>query len=279
MSSKSPVPNLLPDTSGSPRMSPSKESSNDSGFLSSHGCFDIFCGRGIGFVDHPGNQRMLSIVQRYKVQYQAACKPEKTSITQHVVQIIQNSGDLPAKFLKQIGTDTDTTWYELGDKEVHKKIAHTLRENKTAIKSCKESVQVTSHKRKKREADGTSDDLPQTHAPKSILLTRTRSSDSIHPNSEKESHDILTIIAHLADSPTVSISDDEASHHSCRGPNEGDSFFEAEGEPLSFQQEHLFQECEIGSFFHAVLGIDDQADDLLFRSFLEDLGPDTVVPC
>jgi hypothetical protein len=269
MRSQSPIPNLLPDTgtSGSPRMSPSKESSNDSGLLSSHGSFDIFCGRGIGFLVHPGNKRMLSIVQRYKVQYQAACKPEKYSITQHVVQIIQNSGDSPAKFLKQIGTDTDTTWYELGDKEVHKKIAHTLRENKTTIKSCKESIQVTSHKRKKREADCTSDDLPQAHAPKSILPTRTRSSDSIHPNPEKESLDILTMTAHLADSQTVSVSDDEVSHHPCRGSNEGDSFFEAEGEPLSFQQEHRFQECEIGSLFHAVLGIDEQADDLLSDPF------------
>jgi hypothetical protein len=279
MSSKSPVPNLLPDTSGSLRMSPSKESSNDSGLLSSHGSFDIFCGRGIGFFDHPGNKRMLSIVQRYKAHYQAASKPEKYSITQHVVQIIQNSGDSPAKFLKQIGTDTDTTWYELGDKEVHKKIAHTLRENKTTIKSCKESIQVTSHKRKKREADCTSDDLPQAHAPKSILPTRTRSSDSIHPNPEKESLDILTMTAHLADSQTVSVSDDEVSHHPCRGSNEGDSFFEAEGEPLSFQQEPLFQACEIGSLFHALLGFDEQADDLLFRSFLEDLGLDIVVPC
>jgi hypothetical protein len=259
-------------------MSASKESSNGSVRLSSHGPFDIFCGRGVGFFDHPGNQRMLSIVQRYKTQYQAASKPEKYSITQHIVQIIQNTGDLPAKFLKQTGSDTDATWYELGDKEVHKKIAHTLRENKTTIKSCKESVQVTSHKRKKREADGTSDDLPQAHAPKSILPTRTGSSDSSKPNLEKESLDILTMVAKL-NSSTVSVSDDEASHHPCRGPNEGDSFFEAEGEPLSFQQEHLFQECEIGSLFHAVLGVDEQADDLIFRSFLEDLGPDMMVPC
>jgi hypothetical protein len=166
MSSKSLIPQLLSDTSGSPRMSASKESSNGSVRLSSHGPFDIFCGRGVGFFDHPGNQRMLSIVQRYKTQYQAASKPEKYSITQHIVQIIQNTGDLPAKFLKQTGSDTDATWYELGDKEVHKKIAHTLRENKTTIKSCKESVQVRAHKRKKREADCTSNDLPQAHAPK-----------------------------------------------------------------------------------------------------------------
>jgi hypothetical protein len=278
MSSKSPVTNLLLDTSGSLRMSPSKESSKDSGLVSSHGSFDIFCGRGIGFFDHPGNQRMLHIVQRYKAQYQTASKAEKTSITQNVVQIIQNTGDSPAKFLKQIGADTDATWYELGDKEVHKKIAHSLRENKTTIKSCKESIQVRAHKRRKREAD-ISDDLPQTHAPKSILPTRTRSSDSIHPNLEKESLDILTMVAHLSDSPNVSVFDDEASHHPCQGSNEEDGFFEAGGEPLSSQQESLLQECEFGSLFHAVLGVDEQADDLIFRSFLEDLGPDMVVPC
>jgi len=101
---------------------------------------DVLCGRGRGYFEHPGNRRMLAIISKYKPEYQMASKIEKSAITQRVLNLVLNPQDGSARprFLKkETGKKKggiSSGWSELCVKEVHKKVAHTLREQKTIVK-------------------------------------------------------------------------------------------------------------------------------------------------
>ena len=79
---------------------------------------------------------MLSIISQFKSEYQKAPKIEKSAITQRVLEAIlqPRDGSARPRFLKKAGNRkraSGSGWLELCEKEVHKKIAHTLREQKT----------------------------------------------------------------------------------------------------------------------------------------------------
>ena len=95
------------------------------------GPFDVLSGRGRPFIDHPGNDRMRTIVEAYKAKYKAAEKQEKTQITKEVVEIIKNGGEEKGRFLKQQSNGKDAPWFEVSTKEAHKKVGHRLRDDKT----------------------------------------------------------------------------------------------------------------------------------------------------
>lgn len=83
---------------------------------------------------------MLAIISKYKPEYQTASKVEKSAITYRVLQLILNPQDGSARprFLKKENGKKKsgllTCWSVLCEKEVHKKVAHTLREQKTIVK-------------------------------------------------------------------------------------------------------------------------------------------------
>jgi hypothetical protein len=95
---------------------------------------------------------MLSIIAPFKEGYQMASKVEKTKIVQRVLELIllPNNGDQP-RFLRSDSHKKSkkvSCWCELEEKEVAKKIAHTLREQKTIVKpSTKEMRKNLSTKR------------------------------------------------------------------------------------------------------------------------------------
>lgn len=103
---------------------------------------DVLCGRGRGYFEHPGNRRMLAIISQFKSEYQTASKTEKSIITHRVLQLILNPRDGTARprFLKEESNGkkkergVNGSWSELCEKEIHKKVAHTLREQKTILK-------------------------------------------------------------------------------------------------------------------------------------------------
>ena len=102
---------------------------------------DVLCGRGRGYFEHPGNRRMLAIISRFKCEYQTASKTDKSIITNRVLHLILNPRDGTARprFLKEShGSKKEKgvngSWSELCEKEIHKKVAHTLREQKTILK-------------------------------------------------------------------------------------------------------------------------------------------------
>jgi hypothetical protein len=130
--------------------------------------WDILCGRGRGFFEHPGNRRFLSILEPFKDEYQTANKPEKSTIAHRVMMLIiepaypdfqvedtrlaismnghcikfwrKHADDTSFKVNKKKKTDDDDrldsfSWVQLDEKESLKKIAHTLREQKTIVRS------------------------------------------------------------------------------------------------------------------------------------------------
>lgn len=116
------------------------ESSNCMG-SSSPSSYDVLCGRGRGFYNHPGNRRMLGIVAHFKDEYRLAKKLDKCKIAKRVLQLIlkppeddpSRSGQL--KFWRkgedgasQSSSDASGQWIELSKAEAQKKVAHTLRE-------------------------------------------------------------------------------------------------------------------------------------------------------
>jgi len=111
---------------------------------------DILCGRGRGAFEHSGNRRMLLIIAPYKQAYQVAPKVEKAKIARHVYELIVNQVDTRVnhrpRFIKKGKAskkdksedssqekDNTSCWYELSMDEAIKKVAHTLREQKTVV--------------------------------------------------------------------------------------------------------------------------------------------------
>ena len=89
------------------------------------GTRDVLCGRGRGYFNHPGNRRMLQIVNENKARYRAAGKTMKTIIVRDVTISIQSGG---TRFLKL--DPKSNHWYEVTALDAHKKVCHCLREEK-----------------------------------------------------------------------------------------------------------------------------------------------------
>ena len=83
---------------------------------------DILLGRGKPFQNHPGNQRMLSLVDKYKERYQAAERKEKHDIVEEVMGIIEGSG---GRFLRRV--DYENYWVPVQHSIAYRKVGHAFR--------------------------------------------------------------------------------------------------------------------------------------------------------
>ncbi|KAL3935758.1 MAG: hypothetical protein SGBAC_008788 [Bacillariaceae sp.] len=83
---------------------------------------DILLGRGKPFQNHPGNQRMLKIVDEHKERYLSEKRDKKRAIVEEVLDIIQKNG---ARFLKRI--DHGEYWREVESTVSFEKVSHALR--------------------------------------------------------------------------------------------------------------------------------------------------------
>lgn len=88
---------------------------------------DIVFGRGKGFQNHPGNQRMRDIVEKYKVQYHSLKRAEKRKMVESVYKEIAGGG---ARFLKKV--DGENAWVMVDAPVAIQKVSHTLRCRKNA---------------------------------------------------------------------------------------------------------------------------------------------------
>lgn len=98
---------------------------------------DVLCGRGRGFFCHPGNRRMLEIVEKNKARYRAANKTKKTEIVRDVTDEIEEGG---TRFLKRASAKSNKGWYEVSAIEKHKKVCHCLREEKNVAETSSASA-------------------------------------------------------------------------------------------------------------------------------------------
>jgi hypothetical protein len=90
---------------------------------------DIIFGRGKGFQNHPGNQRMREIVDKYKVQYHSLKRAEKRQMVENVYKEIAAGG---ARFLLKV--DGKNAWVMVDAPLAIQKVSHTLRCRRNAEK-------------------------------------------------------------------------------------------------------------------------------------------------
>jgi hypothetical protein len=169
-SAKSPMLSLLSDVAiNEPTDSQVSQTVDDDGVEGQKitpGTRDVLCGRGRGYFNHPGNRRMLDIVNQNKGRYKAAGKTMKTIIVRDVTDIIQAGG---TRFLKL----SNSHWHGVSALEAHKKVCHCLREEKNntdtgfeTVESRKlKQVEMVDHLKQLKEellmgADGSVDSLP-----------------------------------------------------------------------------------------------------------------------
>jgi hypothetical protein len=100
---------------------------------------DILLGRGKPFQNHPGNQRMLVLVDKYRDRYQRAERKEKHDIVEEVMGIISGSG---GRFLRRV--DYENYWVEVGHSIAYRKVGHAFRSKaRKADSSIKASPPMT----------------------------------------------------------------------------------------------------------------------------------------
>jgi hypothetical protein len=90
---------------------------------------DTISGRGKGSQNHPGNQRMREIVDKYKVQYFSLKRLEKRELVESVYKEIAE-GD--ARFLKKV--DGENLWIMVDVPVAMEKVSQALRSRKNAEK-------------------------------------------------------------------------------------------------------------------------------------------------
>lgn len=83
---------------------------------------DVLLGRGKPFQNHPGNQRMLTIVDSHKESYLGVKRDKKRAIVEEVIREIQEDG---ARFLKR--SEDGHFWNEVESAISFEKVSHALR--------------------------------------------------------------------------------------------------------------------------------------------------------
>lgn len=83
---------------------------------------DILFGRGRGFQEHPGNQRMLKIISKHKQAYRASKRSRKREFVESVYEEITKDG---SRFLKKL--EGENCWVEVSIPISLEKVSHTLR--------------------------------------------------------------------------------------------------------------------------------------------------------
>jgi hypothetical protein len=91
---------------------------------------DIFCGRGKGFYNRPGNKSFRTLVGSYIPAYLAAkTKVDKSAVLNTIVDKVRSLHDpttgRPAQFIK---FSKKTGWVEIGDEQAREKVGHAMRE-------------------------------------------------------------------------------------------------------------------------------------------------------
>jgi hypothetical protein len=90
---------------------------------------DIVLGRGRGFQNHSGNQRMRNIIEGYKTRYHSLSRMEKRKLVQKVYDQVIAGG---ARFLKKL--DNEEAWVVVDLPIALQKVSHTMRCRKSIHK-------------------------------------------------------------------------------------------------------------------------------------------------
>jgi hypothetical protein len=86
------------------------------------GQFDILCGRGRPFQEHPGNLLLRQVVDLHRERYKTAERNHRGAIADEVVVALKASRN---RFLKQ--DDETEGWEEIDDEDAKEKVSHCFR--------------------------------------------------------------------------------------------------------------------------------------------------------
>eukprot|EP00980_Cylindrotheca_fusiformis_P010351 scaffold2299_cov131-Cylindrotheca_fusiformis.AAC.38 len=93
---------------------------------------DVVFGRGRGHQKHPGNKRMRSIVEKYKLKYHELNRDGKRKLVKAVYDEISENG---VRFLSKLKTLDDKDVWVVVDRPIAlQKVCHTLRCRKSILK-------------------------------------------------------------------------------------------------------------------------------------------------
>ena len=86
---------------------------------------DILFGRGKPFQNHPGNRKLILLVDKYKEQYVKSVRDKKRPIVEEIISILTQDG---ARFLKRYDGDSSSPFWVEASKEVaFDKVSHAFR--------------------------------------------------------------------------------------------------------------------------------------------------------
>jgi hypothetical protein len=83
---------------------------------------DVLLGRGKPFQSHPGNQRMLRIIDEHRTRYLQADRSDKHDIIVEIIGAIRGSG---GRFLRRV--DYEHYWIEVSQSIAYRKVGHAFR--------------------------------------------------------------------------------------------------------------------------------------------------------
>jgi hypothetical protein len=91
------------------------------------GIFDVICGRGRPYQEHPGNIRLHAIVAGHRPRYFSSKRNNKKGIAEMIVNSIKNDETQPGRFLKRVDDENDMVWEDVSDEVAREKVSHVLR--------------------------------------------------------------------------------------------------------------------------------------------------------
>jgi hypothetical protein len=94
------------------------------------GEFDILCGRGRAFQEHPGNRVLRHMVELHMERFKRAKRNYKSPITSEIVAAFNANGN---HFLKQ--DDETECWEEINDEVAKEKVNHCFRSRLKVLSS------------------------------------------------------------------------------------------------------------------------------------------------
>ncbi|KAL3925509.1 MAG: hypothetical protein SGARI_005829, partial [Bacillariaceae sp.] len=86
---------------------------------------DILFGRGKPFQNHPGNRKMLGLIDQYKQQYAESPRDRKRPIVEEIIGMLTTDG---GRFLKRYSEDVNSNWWvEVTRQVAFDKVSHAFR--------------------------------------------------------------------------------------------------------------------------------------------------------
>jgi len=95
-------------------------------YIEEIGPYDIICGRNNGAHNWVGNRRFrITIMMNLKKYTEAPSREEKTQVIKSVIELLLNTDEVGARFIKKVG---EGMYVRLKDKQIREKVGHAFRD-------------------------------------------------------------------------------------------------------------------------------------------------------